>query len=309
MSKEKKRPGRKRQGKGLLSPRNDYVFKRLLGDPAHIDLLKDFLLSILDLPKSEYKSLILMNPHLPGEYPGDKEGILDVKIITRSKKVINVEIQVEPFSSLPERILFYTANMVTEQIRESEDYDIIKQVTSIVITDHIVHKGHVDYHQRFRLRNDSGKLLFTDKLEIHTLELPKVPPVSDDTELWKWPRFFAAKTKGDFEMVSKASPVIAKAYAVLQELSADEQARQIAESREKHRRDEAARRKDAQKLGEEIGKKKGRVEGRVEGRAEGRAEMVQNMLLGGMSHAQVAALTKLPLAEVKRLAKEPIFAG
>ena len=84
-------------------------------------------------------------------------------------------------------------------------------------------------------------------------------------------------------------------------MSADEQARQIAESREKYRRDEAARRKDAQKLGEEIGKKKGRAEGRV--------EMVQNMLLGGMSHAQVAALTKLSLAEVKRLAKEPIFAG
>ena len=293
MAQKKKSPKSKRLPQEFLSPKNDYVFKRLLGDPAHIDLLQDFLLSTLDHAKGEYQSLTVVNPHLPGDYPGDKEGILDVKILTTSKKVINVEIQVEPFSSLPERILFYTANMVTEQIKESEGYDVIKQVTSILITDHALHKGHKEYHQRFRLHNDSGNLLFTDKLEIHTLELPKVPPVSDDTELWKWLRFLAAKTKGDFEMVSKSSPVMAKAVAVLQELSADEQARQIAESREKFRRDQDARWKDAEKRG------------RTKGRTEGRVEMIQNMHQKGFTLAQIAKASELSLAEIKRLIKEP----
>ena len=297
--KEKKRSKKDCLSQEILSPRNDYVFKRLLGDPAHTDLLVDFLLSILDLPKKEYKSLVIVNPYLPGDYPGDKESILDVKITTKSKKVINVEIQVEPFSSLPERILFYTARMVSEQIKESEDYDTIKRVTSILITDHILHKGYTEYHQHFRLRNKSGRLLFTDKLEIHTIELPKVPSVPDDTELWKWPRFFAARTKGDFEMVSKTNPVIAKAYTVLQELSTDERTRQLAESREKFRRDEAARRNDAKAAGEKRGEKRGR--------AKERAELIQNMLQNGISPAQIAIMTKLPLAEVKRLAKEPVL--
>ena len=96
-------------------------------------------------------------------------------------------------------------------------------------------------------------------------------------------------------MASKSSPIIAKAVAVLQELSADERARQIAESREKYRRDEEARRKDAIMLGERRGEKRTRM------------EMIQNMRQEGISLAQIAKISKVPLAEVKRLIKEPVL--
>ena len=273
----------------LLSPKNDYVFKRLFGVQSRINPLRDFLQSVLDLPEEEFESLTVVDPYQAGDYFGDKAGILDVKINTRSKKVIDVEIQVEPFPDLGSRILSYNARMITEQIKAGDQYAKIQQAMSIVIVDHPLYEGVEEYHQRFRLRNDSGQLIFSDKLEIHTLELPKVPSKTDDSKLYQWLSFIRAKTEGEFKMLAEKNTAIAEAYDVLLELSSDERERLLAESREKWRRDVEARLADAMTKGLEKGLEKA----------------AQNLLhKGGMSHAEIAALTDLPVETIKRLAAE-----
>ena len=281
----------------LLSPRNDFVFKKLMGDPSNVDLLADFLQSVLDLPAEEYDTLTVVDPHLSGEHPDDKLGILDVKVATRSGKVIDVEIQVEPLPWMRERILFYAARMVSEQARAGEPYERIQQVASIVITGHKLVADSGRYHHRFRLYDDAGTVLFTDKLEIHTLELPKVPLTPDKTSLWNWLRFFSAEGREDFEMATETSPTIARAYGVLKELSADERTRLLAESREKARRDEEARRKGAWL--------DGRNEGVEQGIAQGIEKVARNLLRSmDMSRAEVAKATGLTLTEIDRLVGE-----
>ncbi|MDR2093167.1 MAG: Rpn family recombination-promoting nuclease/putative transposase, partial [Azoarcus sp.] len=98
----------------ILKPRMDVVFKRLMSDKR---LLVSFLQSALDLPPEDYDDVQIVDPHLLGERPEDKLGILDVKIITARKNVVDIEIQLNPIPEMRERALFYLSSMVTEQVR------------------------------------------------------------------------------------------------------------------------------------------------------------------------------------------------
>jgi len=48
----------------LFDPRNDFVFKNIFGNEKYLDILKDFLEAILELPKGkEIVSVELKNPN------------------------------------------------------------------------------------------------------------------------------------------------------------------------------------------------------------------------------------------------------
>ena len=182
-------------GSNFLSPRSDIIFKLLFGDERNIELITNFLKSVLRLPADDYDEVTIVDPHLLQEFKGDKLGVLDVKVKTRSKKVINVEIQIKPTSELRERIVYYSAKMVTEQMGSSDDYLKIKRVISIIITDFVLVPENDAYHNRYTLRDPETGSEFTDLVEVNTLELPKLPSSGDGTELWRWMKFLAAQNK------------------------------------------------------------------------------------------------------------------
>jgi predicted transposase/invertase (TIGR01784 family) len=68
------------------------MFKMIFGDSRDIGILTDFLQAALDLPAEDYEEVTLVDPHLARESPDDKMGVLDVKVKTRSGKLIDVEI-------------------------------------------------------------------------------------------------------------------------------------------------------------------------------------------------------------------------
>ena len=174
------------------------------------------------------------------EYQGDKLGILDVKLKLKSGKIINIEVQVDSAPFMESRVLFYVSKMVTEQIKESDPYDKIKQVVSIIITGHSLIERSDKYHHRFGLYDIESGVLLTDNLEIHTLEIPKARKVRDDSEtnqLLNWMKFFDAKTEEELKMLAQTSPAMKKATVRLMELSADEKARQLYEARLMHQMD------------------------------------------------------------------------
>jgi predicted transposase/invertase (TIGR01784 family) len=85
-------------------------------------MLTDLLKAVLDLPPGEYEKVEIVDPHLLREAAGGKLGILDVKLKTKSGRVIDIEIQVFPAPELKERIAFYISKMVTEQIGAGDGY-------------------------------------------------------------------------------------------------------------------------------------------------------------------------------------------
>jgi predicted transposase/invertase (TIGR01784 family) len=82
---------------------------------------------------------------------------------------------------------------------------------------------------------------FTDLLEVHTLELPKLANSADGTALYDWAKFIAAETEEELKVIADRNQTVSRAVVKLRELSADEKARDLYERREKERRDESMR--------------------------------------------------------------------
>ena len=122
-----------------------------------------------------------------------------------------------------------------------DDYDRIKKIISIIITDEEMISGSARYHHRFTLYDREAQKEFKVLIEIHTLELGKLPQDTDGTILYDWARFIAAESEEELKMVVERNPQVGRAVVKLVELSADERARDLYERREKARRDENMR--------------------------------------------------------------------
>jgi len=222
----------------LLSPKVDIIFKLLFGDERSIEILIDFLKAVLNLPDDEFEEVTIVDPHLLREYDGDKLGILDVKVKTRTKKVIDIEIQVKIKPHFIERVVFYQSKMITEQIGAGKDFSKIQRVINIIITDENIideyEGGEMKYHHRILPCDVDTGYQFTNIKEINILELKKLPTTDDGTNLWAWMKFLTAESKEELDMlvVERPQMKIGKAVARLEELSQDEKARMLYESRQ-----------------------------------------------------------------------------
>ena len=77
----------------ILPPTNDFVFKLLFGDDRHKSMLIDMLKSFVNLPDEEYE-LVFLDTYLKPQHEEDKMGILDIKVSTKTGKIIDIEIQI-----------------------------------------------------------------------------------------------------------------------------------------------------------------------------------------------------------------------
>ena len=270
--------------KPLLPVKSDFVFKLIFGDQKNIDILTGFLKSILDIPNDDYERLTIVDPHVKKESIDDKFGILDVKVHTKSGRIIHVEVQLWFVPELKERCIYYQSKMVTEQISSGQDYAVIKKVVSIIITDYTLIPENKDYHNQFRYRTKGG-MEFSDLVEINVLELTKLPTQTDNSELWYWMEFIRAENEEELAMLEQINPQMSKAVGVLKELSADERTRMLFEEREKARRDIASLMGGA----------------RQEGLQEGLILTARNAIGMGMDIDSIIKLTGLSREEIENL--------
>ena len=304
------------QKRTILPIKSDVIFRLFYADERNQEFLISLLKSILRLPDEDYNRIDIADPHLLREFDGDKLGIIDIKLYTKTRKTIHIEIQlhVTP-EQLQKRIIFYDAKLITEQVGRGDDYDSINKVISIVITDENLISASPKYHHRFTLYDPNAEVEFSDIIEINTLELRKLPKATDGTTLYDWAKFIAAETEEELTMVAERNPVVNEAVVKLRELSADEQARDLFERREKARRDFVMHKNWAEKQGRLKGLEEGRLEGRLEGIKEGikegklegvkegkmeaKLEVAKNLRKMNIPLDQIAAATDLTLEEIE----------
>ena len=262
----------------VLPVKRDIVFKIFFADERNIEFLTDFLKSALPIPAEEYDEVVIVDPHLIREHPTDKLGIIDVKLKTVSGRTIHIEIQVAPLPHMAQRIAFYDAKMITEQIGKSEKYKDIKQVISIIITEEEFIPNSPNYHHRFTMYDSDNRVELTDIVEVHTLELCKIQAQTDESRLRYWMEFIKAEGEIELEAVAKRDPLIKKAVARLMELSADEKTRLLYEAREKERMDNESREDWARTEGEKAEREKwqGVVDEQAARIAELEAQLAKN---------------------------------
>jgi len=271
--------------KTFLPIKSDIIFRLFFADERHEEFLIYFLKSVLRLPEDDYNEIEIADPHLLREYDGDKLGIIDVKLYTKYRKVIHIEIQLKVTPTLKSRIILYSAKLIAEQIGSGQDYDSIKKVISIIITDEELIQGSSKYNHRFIFYDPEAGVEFSDINEIHTLELGKLPEGTDGTELYDWAKFIAAESDEDLDVVAQRNQEVKKAVIKYRELTADERTRDLYERSEKARRDQISREKWA----------------RQQGIAERSIEIARNLLKMNLSPNQIVAATGLTFEEIENL--------
>ena len=159
---------------------------------------------MLKLNPEDIKETILLNTSLRKTYEDDKLGILDVRVLMNNDTEIDIEVQLSELSVWAECSLFYLAKMYTEQIKLGESYDKFKKCVNISILDFKLFDDTKDFYSCFHITENSRHTLYTDKMEFHVLELPKLPEeLKDDSDnILLWAKFINTERKKKFDMIA-----------------------------------------------------------------------------------------------------------
>ena len=290
----------------IMLPTNDFCFKELMQNPK---IRKGFIAGILKKTPEEITETILLPAETRRDYADEKLSILDVKVLLADGTRMDLEMQVAYFGSWDKRVLFYLSKLYTEQIQKGDDYEKLKKCIHVGVLNFIRFPESEECYHKINLCNCKSGEIYTDLLELHILELPKLPKVrakleqdemiSDDEMVLQWMEFFSCKTQEDFETMAKQDEYMEEAVNTLIKLSADEQKRVDYEAREKAIRDDRAKLDWATKVGFDEGLAKGLAEGKTEGLAM--AGKIVRLKLAGKTPEEISTACDLPLEQVKEI--------
>lgn len=283
----------------LMKPKVDFAFKEIMMDEkARIG----FLSAILKLDPAKIKETKILNTYLQKVHEDDKQGILDVRVSMNDDTEIDIEIQLSELKVWADRSLFYLAKMYTGQIKSGQLYNVFKKCVGISILNFVLFPEETAFYSCFHIKEDTRHFLYTDKMEFHLIELPKLPQELKDEkdDILLWAKFINSERKEDFEMLATKNTYIQSAYNTLQVISQDEEKRIEYEAREKALRDYNQGMWEAM----ESGRREGRREGWEEGRKEEKESTAKNMRAMGLPSDVIAKATGLSVAQIESLPED-----
>ena len=267
----------------IMSPKVDFAFKELMRDET---VRKGFLSAVLGIKDTDIKKTVLLNTNLPKIHEDEKQGILDVRLTMNNNTEIDIEIQLAYMKAWADRSTFYVSKMIVEQVGINKKYSNIKKCIGINILDFDYIKDTQRFHTVYHISEDTEHIKYTDILEIHIVELPKLPTNDDGTDLYDWIKFIKAENKGEFEMLAKQSQYLQKAYETLEEISADQQKRLEYTARQKALYDYNTLMEENYERGVE----EGIEQGIQQGKSERDAELIERMKSKGMSDEEIGQI-------------------
>ena len=174
----------------IMSPKIDFAFKELMRNDY---VRKGFLSAVLNIKDTLIKSTVLLNTNLPKIHEDEKQGILDVRLTMNDDTEINIEIHLAYMRTWADRSTFYVSKLLVEQVDINKNYSNIKKCINISLLDFNYIKETERFHTVYHLREDTENIKYTDILEIHVVELPKLPQKDDGTDLYDWVRLIKAE--------------------------------------------------------------------------------------------------------------------
>ncbi len=284
----------------FLDPKNNYAFRRIFGTEKNKDILIHFLNDILGRTgEAKIEEVTFLSPILDPEIAAKKESIVDVLCRDSTGVRFICEMQVARTTSFEKRAQFYAAKAYSSQAGVGDQYQNLKEIIFIAITDFVL------FPNKPRYKSDHVTL---DKIDHeHDLkdfsytfiELPKFPKTKEDqleNIVEKWCYFFkyASETsEKDLRKIVGSDVIIGKAYDELVGYNWTDDERAMYEWAKKNEDDNVSCLKQS------------RIEGREEGIEEGRKvreiEMAKAMLAEGMDVTTVTRLTGLSIEEIEKL--------
>ena len=284
----------------LLKPTNDYVFKRIFGQKKNSDILKDLLQAIL--PNWNIKNVEpRQEVQLETDFITDKVCRLDILATLDDGTKVDIEMQMRNYNDIEARSLFYTTREYHQSIENGQDYIEIPKSIGIWISNFNVFNDEGPFHEIVRLRRDYKNQIFTDKIEMHYLQLPKFKQKCKriSNKLEEWLTFISFENMEELKMIENEK--VKKAEEELEYLSGDEAERRIAYLRETAEIDRKFAMTAARDQGREEGRAEGIAEGKSEGRAEEKIDVAKKMLAEKMDINLIIKITGLTKEEIEKL--------
>lgn len=273
---------------GLLSPKVDFVFKKIFGNEKHPEILISFLNAVMK-PVNPIKKVKINNSDIEKEHIEDKYSRLDIKATTDKGEQINIEIQVKNEYNMIRRSLYYWSKMYEGQINEGDNYNKLSKTVCINILDFKYLKND-RFHNGYRLKEITTNEELTDVEEIHFIELPKMRESNENEEvtdmLEAWIKFINNPSSKIVQKLEMDVEEIKQAKEELIRLSGDKKEVELYEQRKFAILDRVSDLENA----EQKGLKKGKIE-------------VAKNLLDILDVETIAIKTGLSIEEIKNLKK------
>ena len=283
----------------LLNPCADPIFKILFTDEsneAH-EALTCFLTDIIG---KEVTDVVLQPNELSGETADDKQSEFDINCKIQGK-IVNIEMQgLNKDDHYGKRVEYHVAHLLNHYVTKGIDWKTIPQAFQISVLNFFFDKDETDCVNYYYLRNENGRSI-SRMLNVIFMELPKIETLPDEVSLLTpaqmWGKFFLYASnpeKKDFvRKLSECNRGIKMAVTVLKNISQDE-INWYHETRYwMHVSDE--------KTMINAAKREGKAEGLEEGKQKAIIEMVRNAKAAKLPVKQIAAITKLSVAEIQKI--------
>ncbi|RDY22928.1 Rpn family recombination-promoting nuclease/putative transposase [Romboutsia maritimum] len=271
---------------GLLSPKVDFVFKKIFGNEQHPNILISFLNAVLN-QKDVITSVKILNTDIDKEHIDDKYSRLDIKATTNNKEHINIEIQVKNEYNMVKRSMYYWSKMYESQIIEGDDYDKLARTVCINILDFKCLKND-RFHNFYRLKEVETNEELTDIQELHFIELPKYKGVSEDEDISNmleiWTTFIKNPESKVIEKLELSKEEIKDAKYELLRISSSSKERELYE----RRKESLLNKVSALKNAEEKGQRKKAME-------------IARNLLDILDNETISLKTGLSIEDIKKL--------
>ncbi|MGL6168293.1 MAG: Rpn family recombination-promoting nuclease/putative transposase [Fusobacteriaceae bacterium] len=277
----------------LLDPKMDFIFKKIFGNEQE----KSVLLSFLNLALKPVQAIVdveLRNVEITKESLENKNSRLDIKAVTDTGTIINVEIQLINKFNMGKRTMYYWSKLYSEQLKEGEDYKMLNKIVCINILNFNYFKETENYHSIFKVKETISNMVLDDDFEVHFLELTKLKVFDKNDPLSGWGMFLKQPASDMVEEAEETVVEIKKAKEELYKISSNEDERELYRIREKAYLDELSAIAEAQARGREKGLEEGRKEQSLQ---------IAMSLIGLLPDRIIAEKTGLKVEEIQRLKK------
>ena len=291
----------------FISPKIDYVFKKVFGSEESTDILISFLNAVIYDGEKTIQSLTIINPYNAGKVLTLKDTYLDVKAVLADGKIVVIEMQVSSMTSFSKRVLYNVAKGYANQLKISDHYIRLKPVIAVTITDFILFEEHERIINQFVFKDKIDNSEFLDEeLLLVFIELPKLKKELSELESLadKWIYFL--KEASSFDDIPPCLGEVSEielALNLANQAGMSPEELEVAQNRAMTLQDERGKITFAK----EEGKQEGRQEGKQEGRKDEAIALIIRLLkkrFGEINSALISQIESLTIEELENLGED-----
>lgn len=193
-------------------PKNDLVFKKLFGNVQNKDLLIDFINTVL--PNKNVKDLEYLPTNLDPDIRIKKQSILDVLCTDQDGSKYIIEMQNAKEKGFEKRALYYASKTYASQMNKGGEYEYLKEVIFIAITNFVMFLDKKDYISVHNIRDVKTNENDIKDFSFVFVELPKFNNSNSSKGIDAWCDLF--KNAQNQKSVNTNNPIIQKAYSTLE---------------------------------------------------------------------------------------------